>query len=177
MGPNDVMDVFVLIIIDSWKKEPYPYMRCATITCSLALLMSKVEHTAKDSLTMIVDAVHLFIGVKLILISIILNRHFHLLVLDKGKKEYIHYSSVFSLTYDADAVNMANNVFVYNFLLFSSPLGLTDTCSIDRGNYSIDVWQLNLERQPQKSNPSSMNAIAYCKRRVMLIVQSMSCTS
>lgn len=38
-------------------------------------------------------------------------------------------------------------------LLFSSPFYLTNICYIDSGNYSIDVWKSNLERQARKSTP------------------------
>lgn len=85
---DDVMDVFVLIIIDSFKKEPHPYKRRAAISCPLALLMSKAEHTAEDALTLVQHVVRNFAGAELILLPIILNGHFHPVMLDKGKKEF-----------------------------------------------------------------------------------------
>lgn len=86
MAPDDVMDIFVLVIRDTLKKGPYLYKRRAKIIGPLALLMLKVEHTAKISLTMIADVVWEFVELDLILLPIILNGHFHLLVLDKRKK-------------------------------------------------------------------------------------------
>lgn len=124
---NNVMEVFVLIIIDSLKKQPYPYRKHVTITLLLALFMSKVDHIAEDALILVQDIVHLFNDVELILLLIILNEHFHLIMLDKGKTEYIHYLCMI-------------------VLLFLSSFCLTNTCSIDKGNHSIDVWQSNLER-------------------------------
>lgn len=86
MAPDDVMDIFVLVIRDTLKKGPYLYKRRAKIIGPLALLMLNVEHTAKISLTMIADIVWEFVELDLILLPIILNGHFHLLVLDKRKK-------------------------------------------------------------------------------------------
>lgn len=119
MVPDDVIDLFVLIIIDSFKKVSNPYKRRATITHPLALLMSKVEHTAEGDLSLITNVIHHFVDVELILMTIILNGHFHLLMLDKGKK-YINYSSTLSLTYNIDTVDMVSSSFLYNFSLFSA---------------------------------------------------------
>ena len=47
MVPNSVMDVFLMIVMESLKKKPYPYKRCAAVTRPLALFMSKQEHTTE----------------------------------------------------------------------------------------------------------------------------------
>lgn len=79
--------------------------------------MSKAEYIAEDALILVQDVVHMFTNVEFILLPIILNGHFHLVVLDKGKKEYVHYSSSLSLTYDKDAISIVNNVFLYDFII------------------------------------------------------------
>lgn len=149
---DDVMDVFVLIIIDSFKKDPYLYKRRAAISLPLALLMSQAEQIAKDALTLAQHVVCNFIEAELILLPIILNGHFHLIVLDK-RKEYIHYSSSVSLTYDKDAVGMVNNVFVYDYTIifistwpnqymFYWQRELFDGCLV------IELWEIATEKYP-----------------------------
>lgn len=80
MVPNDVMDVFIMIVLDSLKKTPYPYKKWGPITHPLELLMSKQYHLAE-------------IG---------LNNHFHVVLFDTRKKEYVYYLSIESPTYDTD---------------------------------------------------------------------------
>ena len=104
--PDDVVVVFVQIIMEYLKKEHYPYKRRATITQPLALLIPKQEHTSECALTMTEQAACHLHDVDVVLLPIILNGHFHLLVLDNQKNEYQHYSSAESLTYDTDALVM-----------------------------------------------------------------------
>ncbi|XP_039118906.1 SH3 domain-containing protein C23A1.17-like [Dioscorea cayenensis subsp. rotundata] len=91
------------------NSEPYPYNVRVAITQPLALLMSSSEHTGEESLLMMADVIRQFANVDVILMPIILHGQFHLLVLDKVKKEYIHYSSSVSLKYDQDAIHMQLN--------------------------------------------------------------------
>lgn len=46
---------------------------------------------------------------ELILMHIVLNGHYHLVTLDIPNQKYMHYSSLMSLVYDADAIAMVSN--------------------------------------------------------------------
>ena len=63
--PNDVMDMFVVAVIESLKRKPHPYKKRAK--CPLALLMSKTEHLAEVSQTMMEDDVFSYHVVELLL--------------------------------------------------------------------------------------------------------------
>ena len=55
---------------------------------------------------MVEDGIFGYNLAKIISVPIVLNGHYHLLILDKGKRKYIHYSFLPSRTYDADARDM-----------------------------------------------------------------------
>lgn len=62
----------------------------------------------------------LLYDVDVIFLPIILNSHFHLVILDKVKKKYMHYSLAKSHTYDANVINMVITIVCFSFL-FASP--------------------------------------------------------
>ena len=61
MVPDNVVDVFIMIVIASPKKKPYPYKRDAAIMRPLALLIWKQDHTGKVALMMMEDACAIFL--------------------------------------------------------------------------------------------------------------------
>lgn len=86
---DNVIDVYVMIILGTLKKQPYPYKRRATITRPLALLMSKQDHLVEVALTMMEDAMRAFYKIDVILSPVTLKNHFYIFILDK-QKEYVH---------------------------------------------------------------------------------------
>uniref|UniRef100_UPI0035D125DC hypothetical protein n=1 Tax=Bartonella sp. CL9QHWL TaxID=3243542 RepID=UPI0035D125DC len=92
---------------------PYPFKVRASITRPLALCMSKSNDTSEKALGMVEDAARSIHEVEIVLMPIILNGHFHLLVLDNRKHEYTHYSSLQSEEYDKDARDMVSFLVEY----------------------------------------------------------------
>ncbi|WP_375669393.1 hypothetical protein, partial [Bartonella sp. MR168JLCBS] len=125
MVTYDVVDVFVSIIQKMLKLVPYPFKMRASITRPLALCLSKSDDTAEEALGMVGVAAQTVHDVEIVLMPIILNGHFHLLVLDNRKHEYTHYSSLQSEEYDKDAhdivsflVEYRGNIVLVNIKLY-----------------------------------------------------------
>lgn len=72
-------------------------MKRAAITCPLVLIISKQEHTAEKALAMMEEGTRRLHNVDIIILPIILNGHFHLIVLDNVTQEYQYYSLCQSL--------------------------------------------------------------------------------
>ncbi|WP_375645357.1 hypothetical protein, partial [Bartonella sp. CL5QHWL] len=108
MVTDDVVDVFVAIIQKMLKLVPYPFKMRASITRPLALCLSKQNETAEDVLRMVGDAARNIHEVDIVIMPIILNGHFHVVVLDNIKQEYKHYSYCQSDEYDKDALDMVS---------------------------------------------------------------------
>lgn len=109
---DDVLDVFILIFMESLKKKLYPYKKHVAVTCRLVVLMSKSEHIAEVFLTFMEEATLNNHEMELLLLPIIFNTHFHLVVLDKEKKEYIYYSFTENRIYEADTKNMVRITYI-----------------------------------------------------------------
>ncbi|XP_039135799.1 uncharacterized protein LOC120273234 [Dioscorea cayenensis subsp. rotundata] len=93
MVKDDVMDTFICIIQKSLTRVPYLYMKCTFITRPLALFMSKQEDASETALTMMGDAARNLYDVDIVILPIIINAHFHLVVLNNNKQEYMYYTS------------------------------------------------------------------------------------
>ena len=70
--------------------------------------MSKQEDTSESALIMIGNAAQSLHDVDIVILPIIMNGHFHLVVLDNNKQEYRHYTSADSEEYDRDAADMVS---------------------------------------------------------------------
>lgn len=78
MVPDDVIDIFVLMLIYTLKKSPNVFRMTATITRPMALALSRQEHSACGMERMSGPAMENFHILELVLMPIIWNKHFHL---------------------------------------------------------------------------------------------------
>ena len=62
--------------------------------------MQKMQFAKDQELCIVEDATFAFLDAEFIPMAIVLNSHYHLFTLDKGKQKYIHYSSIMSYTYN-----------------------------------------------------------------------------
>ena len=65
--------------------------------------MQKMQFTGDQALCMVEDVIVSFEDAEIILMVIVLNDHYHLLIMDRVKRKYILYWSLQSRTYDTDA--------------------------------------------------------------------------
>lgn len=75
------------------QKRTLHIQEACAITRPLVLLMSKQDHIEELSPTMIKEVTHHLDDIDADLLPIILNGHFHLVVLNNHKQEYQHYLS------------------------------------------------------------------------------------
>jgi len=111
MVPNNVVNVFVIMLLDTLKKSPNVYKMTATITRLTALALSRQEHSPGGMERMMGPPLADFPTTELILMPIIFNKHYHLLVLDKVKEEYLNYDSIGRHAHDRDIVAMVITTF------------------------------------------------------------------
>lgn len=84
MVPDDALDVFIMIVLDSLISIP-KRSRPQSLTSYHFLCPSRL--LGKDALTMMEDDMRTLHKVDVVLLPIIFNKHFHVVLLDK-QKEY-----------------------------------------------------------------------------------------
>lgn len=103
MVPNDIVDAFVLILLDSLRNFPSQFKQSVIITRPMALAMSNRPNSEDVLNKLLVPIFNEYTTVNIVLMPIILYKHYHLHILDKEQWEYHHYSSLMSTIYDKDA--------------------------------------------------------------------------
>ncbi|KAJ0966387.1 hypothetical protein J5N97_027525 [Dioscorea zingiberensis] len=101
MVDDDVIDVFIAIMMEKIKSCPDDYKKVAFVR---PLLFSVFQAGVEDAIHEIMkNFVRDFDTADLCLCPIVKSAHWHLLVLDKEKKAYFHYTSLQNTHYDDDA--------------------------------------------------------------------------
>ncbi|XP_039133226.1 rho GTPase-activating protein gacV-like [Dioscorea cayenensis subsp. rotundata] len=106
MVADDVVDVFCLMLNESLRKTPSVYKRRGIATRPQAFQLSKLKDDNKSLINLMNNPLSVYDQVEVVLIPIIVDNHYHLLVLDKEKKEYLHFSSISKKTYNDAAKKM-----------------------------------------------------------------------
>ena len=90
-----------------------------------------------QALRMVEDGIFGFDRTESILMPIVYNSCYHLLILDKDKRKYNHYSSLQSRMYDADARDMVRIPYKIVSLIISLAMCLWKTMSLQRVLFEV----------------------------------------
>ena len=90
MVPDDVVDVFILILHDSLRNFLGQFKRVTTITRPMPLALSKRLDSTTGVGKLLATVLDEYSTMEVVFMPIILNKHYHLVVLEKEKRKYRH---------------------------------------------------------------------------------------
>ncbi|XP_039135787.1 uncharacterized protein LOC120273222 [Dioscorea cayenensis subsp. rotundata] len=116
--------------------------------------MSRQEDAGESALAMMGDVARNLHDVDIVILLIIMNGHFHVVVLDNEMQEYMHHTSVVSKEYDRDAGEMRR--------LFDRCVDM-DLDESTTANYPI-VHDTNTPRQKRRSVDCAVYIIRFIEQ-------------